>query len=227
MATLASIRTNILSKLADSGGSIAEPTAAQVDAQINSTIDFYTKRTWWFSEAQATGVLADGDATIPVPLDFDSFMQQDAITIQQNQVNYPLLQITPLQYDSMYVGGTGMPRFFVYMDGTIKIYFPANGVYVYFLNYRKTYVDLVEDDDTNDFTAYAARLIEYRTLGDLYLDYRSDAQMAAVYMGTDGEGGRVASELKNIKRQSYNRMATGVLTTENITGRSRSTIFNM
>lgn len=221
MATLAGIRTLVLAKLADSGGSILEPTAAQVDAQINSTIAYFGSNTWWFSETQATGVLVDGDDTIPTPADFDSFMQQDAIVIQQNQVNYPLAQITPLQYDSMNVGGTGMPRFFVYQAATIKIYFPANTTYIYFLNYIKTYADLVADGDSNDFTNYCARMIEYKTLADCYRDYRADDERAGYY------DKKSQDEFINTKRQTYKRMATGMLTTENITGRSRSTIFNM
>lgn len=221
MATLAGIRDLVLAKLADGGGSIQAPTAAQVDAQINSTIQYYGSNTWWFSEAQATGVLADGDATIPIPADFDSFMQQDAITIQQNNVNYPLQQITPLQYDCMYVGGTGMPRFFVYMDGIIKLYFPANGVYSYFLNYIRNYPDLVDDADENDFTVNCPRMVEYKTLADCYRDYRADMTTADYY------DKKANDEFVNSKRQTYKRMASGNLTTENITGRSRSTIFNM
>lgn len=227
MATLAQIRTNVLAKLADSGGSILEPTAAQVDAQINSVIQFYQDSPWcWFSEATATGFMIIGDPILPQPADFGQFIQPDAIVIQQNNVRYPLLQGNPLMYDSLYVGGNGLPRYFIYQDGTILVYFPPDQAYLYYIHYRKTYADLVADSDTNDFLTYCPRLIEYRTLGECYRDYRGDLETAAYYMGQDGSGGVVKGELQKIKQQSYDRSATGNLAVSNITARARTTIYS-
>lgn len=227
MATLAQIRTNVLAKLADSGGSILEPTAAQVDTQINSVIQFYQDSPWcWFSEATATGFMTTGDPVIPTPSDFGQFLQPDAIVIQQNSVRYPLLQVNPLTYDSLYVGGNGLPRYFMYADGIIQAYFPPDQAYLYYIHYRKTYADLVNDDDTNDFTNYCPRLIEYRVLGECYRDYRGDIETASYYMGQDGSGGVVKGELNKIKQQSYDRSATGNLAVSNITARSRTNIYS-
>jgi hypothetical protein len=81
------------------------------------------------------------------------------------------------------------------------------------LFYRKTYADLVNDGDSNDFTNNAARLIEYKTLADLLRDYRSDEERALNY------DRRVEIEYNKIKKETNNRIATGYLTTENIVDR--------
>lgn len=227
MATLAQIRTNVLAKLVDSGGQVEEPTAAQVTAQINSVIQFYATKTFWFTEATATGLTTPLEPLLPVPDDFGQFLQPDAVVIQQSNVRYPLQQVNPLTYDSLYVGGSGLPRYFLYADKLIQLYFPPDQAYTYYIHYKKTYADLVADDDENDFTIYCARLIEYHTLGECFADYRSDVPMAQSYLGQDmdGRGGKVKNELLEINRQNYDRSATGMLATENVAGRSRSTIF--
>lgn len=229
MATLAQIRNQVKAKLAEGGGTLAAPTDSQIDAQINSVIQYYAKRVWWFSEDTVTDTLVTDDPNVPVPDDFGEFIQPDALVIEQNNVRWPVEQVTPLQFDSLYAGGNGLPRWFKYEDGAITLYFAPNTDYTYHLHYRKTYADLVADGDENDFTVYADRLIEYRALGECYRDYRSDAEMSAVHLGPDGSGeksGTVYNELMNIRRQSYNRSATGNLTTESIVGRSRSTIYS-
>ena len=64
MATLATIRERVLTKLVDAGGSIAEPTAAQVTAEINAAIDFYEPNMFWFNDAVASGTLSVGSDLI-------------------------------------------------------------------------------------------------------------------------------------------------------------------
>lgn len=224
MATLGQLRTRILAKLAEGGGSVAAPTAAQVDAQINSSIKFYEEEAFWFSEATETGLTVVDDPFIPIPTDFGQFIQPDALVIEQSQVKFPVMQVTPLAFDTINVGGNGLPLYFVYRNGTIEMYFKPNQEYIYYLHYRKTYADLVADSDTNDFTTYAERLIEYKTLADCYADYRSDAEMATYYNNKVDPSGR-GSEYQSVMRQSYERSATGNLTTENVTGRSRTTLY--
>jgi len=217
MATLATIRTRVLAKLVDAGGSIAEPTAAQVTAEINSVIDFYEPNEFWFNEATATGTLTTGDPLVPIPTDFNQFIEPNALVIQQSQVRFPVKKITPLQFDSLYGGGTGLPRYFTYRNQEISLYFTPDQDYTYYLYYNRSYADLVDDTDSNDFTNFAERLIEYRTLAECYLNYRSDAEMANAY------DAKAKEELTRLVRQSSARLATGELTTENVTGDVRGT----
>jgi hypothetical protein len=221
MATLATIRTRVLNKLVDAGGSIAEPTAAQVTAEINSVIDFYQPEAFWFNETTATGTLTSGSPLVPIPSDFNQFIEPNALVIEDSNTRYPVLKITPLQYDMMYSGGNGLPRYFVYRNQAISLYYIPDQNYTYYLYYNKTYSDLVNDDDNNDFTNYAERLIEYRTLAECYLNYRSDPEMEASY------GRKASEELNRLVRQSKSRLATGTLTTDDITSPARSeTVYN-
>jgi len=230
MATLGELRTRILAKLAEGGGYVAAPTAAQVNDQINSTISLYSSDTWWFTEAIETGLCVVGDPILPVPEDFGAFLEPNGVVVQQNNVRYPVMKITPLQYDTIYVGSgvsldplslgaTGLPRFYTYRDQRIELYYPPNFEYTYYIYYKKLYADLTTDDESNDFTNFCTRLIEYQTLADCYRDYRSDAEMAAIY------DAKVKTEYLSIAQQSYERTATGNLTTENVTGRSRTTLY--
>ncbi len=211
MATLATIRQRVLAKLVDAGGSIAEPSAAQVTAEINSVIDFYEPQNLWFNETTATGTLTAGSASVPLPADFNHFIEPNALVVEQSNVRYPLTKVTALAYDSMYSAGTGLPRFFVYRNQGIQLYFIPDQAYTYYLYYNKTYPDLVVDGDSNDFTNYAERLIEYRTLAECYLNYRSDVEMAREYERKAGE------ELNRLVTQSRQRLATGELVTDDIT----------
>ena len=211
MATLATIRTRVLAKLVDAGGSIAEPSVAQVTAEINSVIDFYEPQNLWFNEATAIGTLTIGNDAVPIPADFNHFLEPNALVVEQSNVRYPLVKVSPLQYDSMYSAGTGLPRYFTYRNQGIQLYFIPDQAYTYYLYYNRTYTDLVADGDSNDFTKYAERLIEYRTLAECYLNYRSDVEMGREYER------KAQEELNRLVTQSRQRLATGNLVTDDIT----------
>jgi hypothetical protein len=211
MATLATIRGRVLAKLVDAGGSIAEPTAAQVTAEINSVIDFYEPQNLWFNETTATGTLTVGSDVVPIPADFNHFLEPNALVVEQSNVRYPMVKVSPLQYDSMYSAGTGLPRFFTYRNQGIQLYFIPDQAYPYRLYYNRSYADLAADGDSNDFTNYAERLIEYRTLAECYLNYRSDVEMGREYER------KAAEELNRLVSQTRQRLATGNLETDDIT----------
>ena len=75
---------------------------------------------------------------------------------------------------------------------------------------------MVNDNDTNDFLTYADRLIEYRTLSDLLLDYREDEERAVLYAQ------RAEEELRQVMAETYNRTSTGNLSTESIVDGQRN-----
>lgn len=216
MATLATIRARVLAKLVDAGGSIAEPSTSQVTAEINSAIDYYEPESFWFNDEIATGTLTIGSGSVTLPNDFCTFIEPSGLTIEISNSRYPLKKITPLAYDSMYSAATRQPLYYTYRHQSLLVYPIPSQAYAYRLFYTKSYADLVNDSDTNDFTNYAEFLIEYQTLARCYRDYRSDAESAAVY---EIEAGK---QLNRIVDQSRARLATGELTTENITRRAFS-----
>jgi hypothetical protein len=182
-----------------------------VTAEINSVIDFYEPQNLWFNETTATGTLTVGSDVVPIPADFNHFLEPNALVVEQNNVRYPLVKVSPLQYDSMYAAGTGLPRFFTYRNQGIQLYFIPDQAYPYRLYYNRSYADLSADSDSNDFTNYAERLIEYRTLAECYLNYRSDVEMGREYER------KAQEELNRLVSQTRQRLATGNLETDDIT----------
>lgn len=216
MTTLSGLRTLISTKLAD--GNLVDPTATQIDAQINSTIDYYETDAFWFSEEIATINTIAGDPVLSgIPVDFKQEILPNGLTVVEGQVPYPLKKLTPLQYESVFIeNATGLPRAYTYRKGRFELWYTPDKVYEMKLFYRKKYVDLVDDNDTNDFTENASRLIEYKTLADLLRDYRSDTERALLY------DRQVEIEYNKIKKETNNRTVTGYLTTENIVGRNNN-----
>lgn len=215
MATLSELRTLISNKLAD--GNLVDPTSAQIDAQINSTIEYYETDAFWFSEEIATLSTVAGTAVLDISsvTDFKQEIMPNGLTVIEGQVHYPLRKLTPLEYESVFIDDAeGLPRAYTYREGQFELWYTPDRVYTVKLFYRKSYADLVDDGDSNDFTNNAARLIEYKTLADLLRDYRSDNERALLY------DSRVEVEYNKIKKQTNNRTVTGYLTTENIVDRN-------
>lgn len=213
MATLSALRTLISDKLAD--GDLIDPTAAQIDAQINSTIEYYETDAFWFSEDIATLTATPGDPVLGgIPSDFKQEILPNGLTVIEGQVHYPLIKLTPLQYESAFIeDAQGLPRAYVFRDSQFELWFTPDRAYTIKLFYRKSFADLVGDGDSNDFTNNAARLIEYKTLQDLLRDYRVNKERADDYKIL------VKEEYNKIKKQTNYRTVTGNLTTENIVDR--------
>ena len=209
MATLSEIRTKILSKLDD--GSVQRPTSAEVDAQINSTIDFYENDHFWFLQDIATLTTTPGDRVLgSIPSDFKSVVEPNGLVIIQGNIRYPMEHVTPLAFDTLDVDAQGRPVWYTYREGNFELYYIPDMAYSVRLFYNKTYADLVNDGDSNDFTNFTPRLIEYRTLADLLLDYREDEVRGNMYLS------RAAEEHRQIMSETYNRTATGNISTESI-----------
>lgn len=210
MATLLELRTLISNKLAD--GNLIDPTADQIDAQINSTIEYYETDAFWFSEEIVQLSTVAGDPVLGgIPADFKQEIMPNGLTIIDGEIHYPMKKLTPLQYEARFIDNAkGRSSHYVYRNDTFELWYTPDKVYPVDLFYRKTYADLVADGDDNDFTINAARLIEYKTLADLLRDYRSDEKRAFMYDAV------VDQEYNKIKKQTNNRTVTGELTTENI-----------
>ncbi len=214
MATLSGLRTLIAAKL--SNGNLIDPTSAQIDAQINSTIEYYESDAFWFSESIASLATVAGTVVLgSIPTDFREEIVPNGLTLINGTVHYPLRKLTPLEYETVFIDGAlGQPTCYTYRKGQFEFWYTPDQVYTVRLFYRKTYANLVADADYNDFTVNAARLIEYKTMADLLRDYRTDTERAMMY------DLRVTEEYDKIKKQTNNRTVTGELTTENIISRN-------
>jgi len=222
MATLEQLRNRILAKVSD--GTITNPTVAQVNDQINSTIDFFETVPFWFNQDSASLTCTVGNKVLStgIPTDFLQFKQDNPLVLLDSDVRYSLIHIKNDEFDALDVGGSGLPRWFTYRNGEIQLYPYPEQAYQVTLYYIKKYPDLETPDDdaeTNDFLEHASRLIEYKTLADIFRDYRFDEEKAAIYDGGVAlkcRGGKVAGELEMILNQTSSRTTSGRLTTENI-----------
>ncbi len=209
MSTLKQIRDNILAKLDD--GVVQRPMSAQVDTQINSTIDFYENKIFWFSEKVADLTATAGNRVLGgIPTDFKMLIEPNSLVVLLSDIKYPLYHITPLEYDAIDQNSQGLPRWFTFREGNIELMWIPDQDYDFKLFYRKKYVDLVLDGDTNDFTDNTPRLIEYRTLSDLLFDFREDDVRGGTYSQ------RAREEFRQIQNETYNRTSTGILLTEDL-----------
>lgn len=220
MATLSEIRNNVLAKLDD--GDVQRPTSSQVNAQINSTIDYYENKAFWFTQGLVTlqTVAQNKFLSLAAVTDFKMLLQPNSLVIIDGEVRYPLTHLTPLAIDTINTNAQGRPWWYTYRNGQIELYYIPDRVYDVEFFYRKSYTDLTADTATNDFTVNAPRLIEYRTLADLLLDYREDTERGNIYLT------RAADELKTIQTETYNRTSTGNLSTENIIDGDRDRYWN-
>ena len=210
MATLSGLRTLIASKLAD--GDLIDPTLTQIDAQINSTIDFYENDYFYFQEATAAlTTVIDNRILGSIPSDFKFQEHPNSLVLVRNNFHHTLTHLTPIAFDRIRNDiSNGFPKFYTYRVDQIELSPIPSEVFTINLYYLKSYADLTTDGSSNDFTTKAARLTEYKTIADLLRDYRSDEERALIY------DGRVEIEYNKIKTDTYNRTSTGRLTTENI-----------
>jgi hypothetical protein len=215
MATLSEMRTKIAGKLSD--GELLRPTSSQIDDAINSTIDYYERRYFWFQEAKDT-ITTNSDSTVAkyiqdseLPSDFEFQQHPNSLVLQKNNYYFPLDHVQPRKYDLLQNDvTTSYPQVYTFRDGQIELFPTPDQQYTINLYYYKTFADLSSDSDTNDFLTNAERLIEYKTMLDLLEDYKDDDKRVPIYMQ------KVKDEEENVYNETYNRTSTGKLSTENI-----------
>jgi hypothetical protein len=208
MATFGELKTEIAAKLTN--GDLQYPTTSQIGDTINSIIKRYENKHFWFTQAEEEITLTVGDPVIPdIPDDFKNEVNPGGFVIVYNQLRYPLAKIKPDIYDSYNVEGTGLPYCYTYRNGEYLAYFYPDQAYTMFINYRKTFAELVADADSNDFTVYVDRLLVYACLEDIYATYRRDPDMASYYKT------KAKDEFNEVMSETYERIASGSLTPDN------------
>lgn len=210
MATLSELRTRLANKLSD--GQLLRPTSAQIDQAVNASIDFYENRYFWFQEALEALTTVAGNGTLTgVPTEFKYQTHPNSLVLLKNNYRYELQAISPVEFDAIANDiDNGLPKYYTYRNGAFEITPLPDDAYTVNLYYYKSYVDLVDDADENDFTNYATRLIEYKTLLDLIEDYKSEDTRQATYKM------KLKDEEDTIENETYNRTATGKISPENI-----------
>lgn len=208
MATFGELKTRIAQKLGNQS-----TLTSQIATAINETILYYQQEAFWFNEASSTIVLTQGDNVVgSMPSDFLYETKLNGLVITYSNTRYVLTKKHPVIYDSMNVQASGLPFMYKNQNDTLFVYPYPDQSYSMSLSYIKSYATLTNDADTNDWTNYAVRLIEARTLADMWLDQGKSGDRYTTYVD------KARKEYLMLKRRSDERRATDEMITENNTG---------
>lgn len=208
MATLAEIRNEVSAKLLDPSNETVA--AASVVTTINQSIAYYKRKPFWFNEATEDLTLTTGSPIIPLPADFYTEIKPDGFVIVWNERRYPLCKVNSGLYDSYNVESQGLPYQYTYLSGQYLVYLYPDQDYTISVRYLKEYEALSGDDDFNDFTVNADRLIAYDALARAHGEFRQDEKMEAYYSA------RAADEFKQLQAMNNRKIGSGELIVRSI-----------
>ena len=222
-ATFGQLQTRVAARLIDpSNVAVSSSNVAQA---INDAVSFWKTRKFWFNNKLTTLTLDLEDPYIlgygnsnplwpnaPVlPSNFLFEDDKDGFVIQYNNQNYPLDKVHPREYDNSFLSnGNGLPFIYTWRNGNYEIYWKPQLAYTMQVNFYADYPDLVNTTDTNDFTTYADKLIEYDAISRILSDLRLDDDRAAKFAA------RAETENTNLKSRSRKQNATGRLVVDTI-----------
>ncbi len=208
MATLSQIRIRIASKSKDP--SYTGVSAADVDAEINRAVRFYSNHRFWFNEDLADITLTADNYLVPsIPSDLSTEIEGGLILIDA-QVKIPLQRLNNIDFFMMDVDQTGRPCWYTYRDNNYYVLPTPQEAYPLKFRYLKKYTTLSGDSATNDFTNNAEDLLMLHALKNLYAEDKQDSERASFYAGLESE------ELSSLKNRTDDRISSGYLTTRTI-----------
>ena len=156
----------------------------QINRAINRALTYYKKQRFWFNEGTATFSTvvdqesygsADGVATDIVDIDEAKITISSTVkpTLTKQTFNY----IQQMNYGNF----KSQPTDYAIFQNKIWLYPIPNQVWTITLYYQKSYSDLSDDSDENDFTTYAEDLIEARAIWWLFKTVIRDKDAAEDY----------------------------------------------
>ncbi len=186
---------------------------AAIPEEINRVIRFFSREEFWFNEALTSITLEVGVNDITTntsfPTDFRFLDRKSGLTMIDNNIQYPLEKINPIEYKYYNLGQTGRPYQYAQIANQVLIYFAPDDTYDLQIQYYKKYAELVNDTDTNDFLENAEGLIINKVLANIYSEFRIDIEKAAAY------DARATDEFTQLQKLRNRRQATGKITGEN------------
>ena len=209
MATFGELKSRI------AGALIRNDLTTQIEDTINRVIRFYQSRHFWFNEEVVTITLNAGDAVVPnLPSDFLYEVPQDGLTIVFNQSRFVLKKVHPGTYDEINYDGQGLPYWYTNRNGQLLLYYVPDQAYDLQLYYVKNYPELTSDNQSNDWTNEAERLIFAKSMADLYLEQLHERGNTPSLYETYEQ--RADEEERQLRIRNNARIGTSSLITENI-----------
>lgn len=181
MATFQAMKQYISARLLDPNNTSVSD--ADVGAAINDAIRYWKTRRFWFNTASEDLTLTQGDPLMPLPDDFlVELPMNDGFVIAYGEMRWPLTKKNPRDYDDVYLeAGNGLPYIYTVKAGDYFCYYIPDQNYTLRVYYLRQYEDLSSNNDTNDFTDLATRLIELWSLANLMAEFRQDQNMETYY----------------------------------------------
>jgi hypothetical protein len=194
---------------------------SNVGQAINDAIQFWKQRKFQFNQrlvkltldVQDPYVLGYGNSnpaypSAPVlPSDFLYEDAENGFVIPYNNISYQIKKVPPHQYDrNNNYTAYGIPFIYTYRNGNYELYFYPNLAYTLNVYYIADYQYLVNSTDTNDWTNYADKLIEYDAIARLLADLRLDEARADKFRMRRDE------ELVALESRALKQNATGNVT---------------
>lgn len=182
MATLGSIKTKVAQRLLDPNF-VAVSQQSVVDS-INDAVEYWSDTRFFFNEAMNSAFLTQQDPSFPYPSDFlVPSIKDGGFVIYYSNQRFPIMKCSMEQYDTMFMGnGYGIPVWYAKMaNNEYQCYPIPDRNYEVIRHYLKRYDALVNDNDTNDFTDHAARLLELWATADLIMELRQDRDMESYF----------------------------------------------
>jgi len=181
MATFGDIQTRVSKRLLDANNTAVE--LPEVSTAINDAIRTYKRKKFWFNIVEDVVQVTLQSAILPVTGDVLAPSKADgAFTIQYSNMRYNLMKITENQFNNWYLdNGYGIPRYYARVGQQYLMYPLPDRAYDIRRSYYKDYDDLVNPNETNDFTDEADRLIILEACANLIAELRQDDKMEAYF----------------------------------------------
>lgn len=205
MATFGELKTAAALRLLDKNGTAVSPDS--VGRAINDAIALWKKKEFWFNQKEAIVPVSVGDETIQnFPSDFLRPLDTGAFSYAYANWYDRLPTFNAGDYDYAYMDTPGAPVGVGFISGSWRVYPKADRDYTIKVRYIKDYPDLITDDDVNDFTLDANRLVLMQALSNLTGELQQDEKMSPYYEG------EAQKEYAALKLLTHKIMGTNRLT---------------
>jgi len=206
MANFGQMKTWVSKRLLDPNNTAVS--SADVGDCINMALGLWKNNRFWFNEVTGTDTLAQGNAAIMLPSDWQLPSVDDAFVIEYSGIRYPLKKVSESQYNAMYLSnGIGQPWWYSKQANSgFQVYPIPDRDYTLRYFYLKEYEDFSADSDTNDFSTLAAPLLQYTAAAYASRDFRQDMNMYSAFWQ------QAQTEYQNILVTTRKNNATGSLT---------------
>ena len=180
MATFKETQDKVRNRLNKGNVSPIDDKAGEI---INFAIQFFSKNLYYFNKAYVDFDLVPEVEDISTNSQYPSnVLFLDSLSVQDGSARYPIYKLNDEEYADAYGfsdPSNGRPCYYTQQADSILVKPKPNIAYKIYIRYYKSYPNLVNDNDTNDFLQQAEEMIIERALEKFYSNYRIEPNLAA------------------------------------------------